>query len=86
MTDPLAHSIRRRLFANPFANSSILKYEDSIRAKAELALEKIGRDAATGGADILKWFTFMATDLMGQLSFGTSFEMLRKEKVRPPPS
>lgn len=83
MTDPHAHSSRRRLFAQPFANSSILTYEAVVREKVEIAIAKIGRDATTGEADVLKWFTFMATDVIGQLSFGKSFETLQREEVSP---
>jgi cytochrome P450 len=83
MTDPQTHSTRRRLFAQPFANSSILAYEAVVREKVETAIAKVGRDAAAGEADILKWFTFMATDVIGQLSFGRSFETLQHEEVSP---
>lgn len=35
----------------------------------------------TGCADIFKWWTFMATDVIGELSFGESFRMLELGKV-----
>jgi cytochrome P450 len=79
---PQKHSTRRRLFAQSFANSSILKCESLVRAKVDLAISLIKRDASKGNADILKWFTFMATDLAGQLFFGKSFNMLQKGEVR----
>ena len=43
-----------------------------------LAVNKIQVNAAHPGkgADILKWWTLMATDVITQLSFGESFEML----------
>lgn len=34
-----------------------------------------------GVADVHKWFFFMATDVIGELSFGSSFAMLEKGKV-----
>ena len=81
MTDQQAHSTRRRLFAQPFSNSSILTYEASIREMIETAIAKVRRDVTVSEADVLKWFTFMATDVIGQLSFGRSFEMLQHEEV-----
>lgn len=35
-----------------------------------------------GHADIWKWFTYMATDLIGVVAFGESFGLLRTEVVR----
>lgn len=80
MTDPRAHGIRRRLFAQQLSNSAVLQYEDTVRAKTELALSKIGRDASVGNADIFKWWTAMATDTAAELSFGSSFGILEHEK------
>lgn len=34
-----------------------------------------------GVADVFKWWTFMATDIIGELSFGESFRMLEHGKV-----
>ena len=47
-----------------------------------MAVSKINRDAKIDKADILKWFTFMATDVIVELSFGESFHMLEQETVR----
>lgn len=44
-------------------------------ARIEEEIEK------TGTADIFKWWTFMATDVIGELSFGESFRMLELGKV-----
>lgn len=80
MTDPKQHTQRRRLFAQAFSNTGILQYESTVRAKTELAIAKIKRDATCANADILQWFTFMATDVSGELSFGKSFDMLELEQ------
>lgn len=51
----------------------------------ELAIHKIQERMDTdGSADLLKWFFFMATDIVGQLSFGESFHMLEYGKVSAP--
>ncbi|KAK4981041.1 hypothetical protein LTR28_007969 [Elasticomyces elasticus] len=83
MTDPKQHAARRRLFAQPFSNSYIQTFEPAVRQKVNLAVAKIKRGAASGSADILKWFTFMATDVSGELSFGRSFDMLQREEKNP---
>lgn len=35
-----------------------------------------------GVADVFKWWMFMATDIIGELSFGRSFDMLEIKKVK----
>jgi Cytochrome P450 len=81
MLDPKQHATRRRLFAQPFSKTSMTGYEGVVRGMVDLAVDKIKREAERGVADVLKWWTFMATDVSGELSFGKSFEMLRIEKV-----
>ncbi|KAK5008997.1 hypothetical protein LTR60_005301, partial [Cryomyces antarcticus] len=68
MTDPKQHATRRRLFAQSFSKSSILTFEMVVRQRIDLAVAKIKRDAEQGSADILKWFTFMATDVSAVLA------------------
>ena len=82
MIDAKQHAARRRLFAQSFSKSSLARFEPQIRRKVETAVFKINRDVRAAKADILKWFTFMATDVIGELSFGESFNMLEKEAVR----
>ncbi|KAF8859444.1 cytochrome P450 monooxygenase [Acephala macrosclerotiorum] len=79
--DPKRHAQRRRLLARGFSKSYLKEHwEDSIREKAELVVAKIKRDASKGVADLLKWWTFYATDVIGHLSFGESFHMLENEE------
>ena len=82
MTNPKEHAVRRRLFAQSFSKSSLTQFEQQVRQKVDVATEKISRDINVGIGDILKWFTFMATDVVGELSFGKSFDMLEQETVR----
>ena len=91
MADPRVHATRRRLLAQSFSKSHLLKWEPLVLQKTQLAVSGIGEEAKkTGEADILKWWTFMATDVIGELSFGDSFHMLEQGKVglglliRPP--
>lgn len=82
MTDPKVHSERRKLFSHPFSNTSVMAKETIIREKIDMAVDKFARDARMQGhADLMKWWTFMATDVIAALSFGQSFELLEQEKV-----
>jgi cytochrome P450 len=82
MRDPHRHAARRRLFAQPFSNSALQKnWAGEIRSRVETAVDRIRRDALKGDADVFRWWTLMATDLVTQLCFGESFEMLEQGKV-----
>ncbi|KAI8720005.1 hypothetical protein NCS52_00444500 [Fusarium sp. LHS14.1] len=84
MRDSHQHAARRRLFARAFSNSSLLTHwEPEIRQKTQLAVAKIKSDAQNGSADVLKWWTLMATDVIAHLSFGESFRMLELGKQTP---
>ncbi|KAJ5671123.1 hypothetical protein N7507_000250 [Penicillium longicatenatum] len=78
-TDPKFHSNRRRLLATPISDSSLSKHEPLISSLVYLAIDKIAQEMETRGvADVFKWWLFMATDVIGELTFGESFQMLQK--------
>lgn len=82
MTNVKDHATRRRLLAQSFSKTNLMKWEGLVREKTDLTIAQIQREAIKDGQiDVLKWFTFMATDLIGQLSFGDSFRMLEQGKV-----
>ncbi|KAK4125691.1 cytochrome P450 [Parathielavia appendiculata] len=84
MRDPHQHSARRRLFAQPFSNSALQKnWAAEIRSRVETAVSKIRQDASNGDADVFRWWTLMATDLITHLCFGESFRMLEQGKQSP---
>ncbi|KAJ5704261.1 hypothetical protein N7493_011399 [Penicillium malachiteum] len=76
MTDPREHGNRKILFSQQFSNSSIMSKESVIRANIHMAVDKFSRDAHVNGfADIMKWWTFLATDVIAELSF--AFNLLQ---------
>lgn len=84
MRDAHDHAARRKLFARAFSNSSLrANWESDVRSKVQLAVTRIKQDASGSakGADVLKWWTLMTTDVIAHLSFGESFEMLAVGKV-----
>lgn len=81
-TDPAFHAHRRRLLGPCFAEASLNSLEPAVFARAELAVAKIGLDLqTTGRADILKWWTLFAMDVISELCYGESFGMLQEGKV-----
>jgi cytochrome P450 len=86
MRDPQAHGIRRKFFARPFSNTNMKNHwGNQVKQKAELTIQKIREEAsdARNGADILKWWTLMATDVIAHISFGESFHMIETGQVNP---
>lgn len=82
MRDRERHSRRRRLLAHPLSNSSLPNFEPLIRAKVDLAMGQMQKESQKlGYANVHKWFSFMATDIIGDLTFGSSFRMLEQGKV-----
>ncbi|KAF9874684.1 cytochrome p450 monooxygenase [Colletotrichum karsti] len=79
--DPKEHATRRKLFARAFTVSSIRQNcEALVRTKVEKATDCICAEAENGTSNVLKWWTLMASDVVGQLCFGESFELLESGK------
>ncbi|KAK4862890.1 hypothetical protein LT330_003023 [Penicillium expansum] len=76
-TDRHFHSTRRRLLASPISDTSLHQHEDLITGRVKMAVWRMAEETQTRGAtDVFKWWLFMATDIIGELSFGESFQML----------
>lgn len=69
------------------SESSLKLVEVNIRRNIDLAVKGISEEMLQrGAADVFKWWMFMATDVIGELSFGESFKMLESGKVSASPS
>ena len=78
-TDPVEHAKRRRLLARGFSQSFLRSnWEDVVQQKVADAVQHIKADAAKSGeVDILKWWMFMACDVVSSLMFGKAFDLLK---------
>ncbi|OBT39076.1 hypothetical protein VE00_09912 [Pseudogymnoascus sp. WSF 3629] len=75
------HRHLRRLLSSPMSESSLKLVEVYIRRNIDLAVKGISEEMSQrGAADVFKWWMFMATDVIGELSFGESFKMLESGK------
>lgn len=71
------HRRHRRLLAGPMAESSLQSVLPVLEARIALVLSRMSEETASrGAADVYKWWLFMATDIIGELTFGDSFRML----------
>lgn len=82
-TDAKKHATRRKLLSRPFSKSNLKQnWTDLVNDKASLAVSKIREQAEAGRCDIFAWWNYYALDVIGQVSFGESFNMLEIGKVR----
>jgi cytochrome P450 len=83
MTDPKSHAMRRKLFARAFSKTYVKQtYESTVHSMAKQVVEKmIHESKANGSADVLKWWTFLATDVSALLMFGDSFHAIEQGQV-----
>jgi len=81
-TDPDLHRRYRRLLSSPMSETSLHSlYYAAVEANANLAIWRIREEMESrGAADVFKWWLFMTTDIIGELSFGESFRMLEQKK------
>lgn len=64
------------------SESSLRAVETQVDARVKLVIHCMQREMQTRGAvDIFKYWLFMATDVIAELSFGQSFEMLEYGEV-----
>ncbi|OGM46593.1 cytochrome P450 [Aspergillus bombycis] len=80
-TDPKYHNAHRRLLSSPMSELSLKSMEPLIDSRVRLTIQKMQEEMKTRGvADVYKWWFFMATDVIGEITFGESFRMLEKGK------
>ncbi|KAL9629787.1 MAG: hypothetical protein Q9204_005077 [Flavoplaca sp. TL-2023a] len=76
--DPDFHSKRRRLFGPYFTENSLSSFEPIAANLIRLTVRgMIEESKRSGCVDILKWWTLMAMDVIAELSFGESLDMVR---------
>lgn len=81
-TDKDFHTHHRRLLASPISDSSLTRLKPIIANRIRIAVDKITMELTDHGVtDVFKWWLFMATDIIGELTFGDSFRMLEIGKV-----
>ena len=79
MTDRYQHGQHRKLAAQHFSKKWISRLEPYVSKNVKLAIAGMSSEGKRNGHfDIFKWFTFMATDVVGEASFGESFRTLER--------
>lgn len=74
-TDSQRHAIRRKLLSAGMARTSIVQLESDVMQRIRLTIQRMQEENKDRGViDVFKWWTFMAADVITQLSFGESFQ------------
>ncbi|GAB1315575.1 hypothetical protein MFIFM68171_05785 [Madurella fahalii] len=81
VSDVNLHRRYRRLLSNSMSESSLKLMYPVIEANVNLAIQNMREEMEQrGAADMFKWWLFMATDIIGELTFGESFRMLEQKR------
>ncbi|KAJ6263440.1 Cytochrome P450 monooxygenase orf2 [Drechslerella dactyloides] len=83
IVDPEDHKARRKAYGTVYSNTNMSLLEPVIRKHITVCVSKIKRDLNRGPVDILRWFRFMAADIVAELCYGKDMDMLNKEAVNP---
>lgn len=93
--DPHQHSKRRRAVASAYSMNSLVKLEEYVEDVSELLLKRLdelvetqsvvegkgeGERTKTKAIQLDPWFHFFAMDVVGELAFGQSFNLLHRGK------
>ncbi|KAJ0119841.1 cytochrome P450 [Diaporthe amygdali] len=75
------HRRHRRLLAPGLSETSVTQMCPSVHSKVALTIQRMREETeARGAADIYKWWTFMTSEITGELTFGQSFRILEEGK------
>ncbi|KAH9905812.1 cytochrome P450 [Xylariomycetidae sp. FL2044] len=81
VVDKEEHRRRRKLLSQPVSENGLKPMLPQIESRVRLAVQRMGEEMKTrGAADVYKWWMFMTTDVIGELSFGDSFRTLERGK------
>lgn len=72
------HRRWRRLLSHPLSESSLKEVISQVESLVGFAIEQMGKEMEKrGSVDVYKWWMCMTADVVGELTFGESFGMLR---------
>ncbi|KAI1619965.1 cytochrome P450 [Exophiala viscosa] len=79
MSSQKQHADRRRLLAHLFSMSTMKDYEPVISDNVKLCMSQIAEQGCPGQAsNLYDWFHYLSMDIICELCFGRTFNMLRE--------
>ncbi|KAK6364743.1 hypothetical protein LTS17_011848 [Exophiala oligosperma] len=84
MSDRKAHAKRRRELAHLFSMSTISEYEDIIARNARECMDLIAAEGKNfQPSNLYDWWHYLSMDIICELSFGLTFDMLHQGAANP---
>ncbi|RDW66322.1 hypothetical protein BP6252_09957 [Coleophoma cylindrospora] len=83
-TNKEEHSRMRRMLSYAFSNTNLLENEDVLLRRTDDFLKHVGNTASQDGKrgiNIVREFNYVTFNIMGEMSFGDSFESRLKEQA-----
>lgn len=71
------HDQRRKIWSPAFSDKALRGYEQRMKPYEEKLVQQI-RAFGNQPVDVTEWFNYFSYDVMGDLAFGESFDMLEK--------
>ncbi|KAL4892367.1 cytochrome P450 [Aspergillus ambiguus] len=83
--DPDEHARQHRVFAPQFRPSAIRTQEPIVHDHVDLWVKQVAARSHNGDVplDVSKWFEWLTFDIIGELTFGESFNATRDNKSHP---
>ncbi|RAL00110.1 cytochrome P450 [Aspergillus ibericus CBS 121593] len=81
--DRATHTRQRRLLSHAFSEKALREQEGMIQGYVDRLVEQLASRAGDGPQNMVDWFTFIAYDLIRDLSFGEHFHCLDQAKYDP---
>lgn len=80
--DVEVHRRWRRLLSYPLSETGLKEVLSQVESLVRMTIHQMGKQMETrGSVDVYKWWMCMTADVIGQLTFGESFGMLRTGEV-----
>ena len=83
--DDAGHARHRKLLAHAFSEGALREQEPILQLYVNLLIDKLGEHATNQGriVDLVEWYTFVAFDIVADLTFGESFHNLDRAENHP---
>lgn len=76
------HRRRRKLLAGPISDGSLRVHHERVEKNVRVAIDGMRNEMVSRGAtDVLRWFTYLAADVIAELTFGQPLGMLERGRV-----
>jgi cytochrome P450 len=84
--DENQHTRKRRILAHAFSEKAVQDYEKYVSNNINKWLDRLGEGAKekgwTEGKNVATWINYLTFDILTDLAYGRSFDLLGKEDMR----